>query len=432
MSSPAFVTRLSLQLHPDPARVVIRPYVPADDPPEFSTQPHSRAQRIADRVLTLEGAALEDEFTRLMAEFATRHQNAACAFLRRFHEVEGQLIQAAGASHEQSLLIGAYFCHEYSYEAAALFNPSIVPHPDQSGLPPDTIRFVMSLRGVGEGHVSSIAFRTGTCGPGGAPIVDPPVARSIVPRVEFLDGQSPDAGVRILCDGTHPLSECVIVPSTPSQRHGIEDLRLVRFVDDDGSSTYLGTYTAYSGQAIRQEVLRTVDFRDFELRPLTGSAASGKGMALFPRRVGGRYAMLSRHDHENLWFLTSDSLHQWSGGVRAVAPRWPWEFVQVGNCGSPIEIEEGWLVVTHGVGVMRNYGIGACLLDRDDPSKLLARMSRPLVRADGGEREGYVPNVTYSCGAMVHGRVLVLPYAIADSFTTFATVPLDALLAEMS
>lgn len=431
MPSPAYVTRLSVQLRPDPARVVIRPYVPADDPPEFAAQPHSRAQRIADRVLALESEALAEELARLLEEFAGRHRNAACAFLRRFHEVQGQLIDAPDASHDQALLIGAYFCHEYSYEAAALFNPSIVPHPDQSGLPPDTIRFVMSLRGVGEGHISSITFRTGCCGPGGAPVVDPASRRAIVPRVEFLDAASPDAGVRILCDESHQLSECVIVPTTPSQRYGLEDLRLVRFVEDDGSVAYLGTYTAFSGEAIRQEVLSTSDFRNFELRPLGGAASRGKGMALFPRRIGGRYAMLARQDHENLWFLTSDRLHDWNGGLRAITPRWPWEFVQIGNCGSPIEIDEGWLVITHGVGVMRNYGIGACLLDRDDPSKLLARMSRPLVRADGGEREGYVPNVTYSCGAMVHGRVLVLPYAIADSFTTFATVPLDALLASM-
>jgi predicted GH43/DUF377 family glycosyl hydrolase len=224
----------------------------------------------------------------------------------------------------------------------------------------------------------------------------------------------------------------VLFPITMRQRHGIEDLRLVRFTDDDGNITYFGTYTAFSGAAIRQEILRTTDFKTFELTALHGDAATGKGMALFPRRIDGRYAMLGRQDHENISLLTSSNLYDWRGGITIVTPRWPWEYVQIGNCGSPIEIDEGWLVITHGVGPVRTYCIGACLLDRDDPSKLLARTTEPLIRPSPAERYGYVPNIAYTCGAMVHGRTLILPYALADSFSTFATVSLDRLLAGMA
>ncbi|MEP6840399.1 MAG: glycosidase, partial [Bradyrhizobium sp.] len=202
-------------------------------------------------------------------------------------------------------------------------------------------------------------------------------------------------------------------------------------VDDDGNATYLGTYTAFSGGRIRQEILRTTDFVTIDLSALRGPGTDNKGMALFPRKIGGRYVMLGRQDHENIWLQMSDDLYAWGTGVKVVEPRWPWELIQIGNCGSPIEIDEGWLVITHGVGAVRNYCLGACLLDKDDPSKLLARLTEPLIRPDPGEHDGYVPNVVYSCGAMVHQRTLLLPYAIADSFTTFASVPLDRLLAAM-
>jgi predicted GH43/DUF377 family glycosyl hydrolase len=234
------------------------------------------------------------------------------------------------------------------------------------------------------------------------------------------------------CEDGYSLSETVIFPSTPAQRNGMEDLRLVRFVDDDGAITWFGTYTAYSGGGIRQELLHTRDFRSFGLDPFRGPAGTGKGMALFPRRVDGRYAMLGRADNETISLSFSNDLYEWLTGTTIIAPRWPWEFVQIGNCGSPIELEEGWLVLTHGVGPMRNYALGACLLDRDDPSKLLGRMTWPLIRPDATERKGYVPNVVYSCGALLHGRMLVLPYAVADSFTTFATMPVDRLLAAMA
>lgn len=433
MSKADFVTRLPVLLRSDPARVVIRPYTPAADPKGFDQGDRPRAQRIADRVLALDEAELREELRRLLTDFSGRHRDVESVFLRRFQEVNGLIICKCEVSRDRALLIGAYFSNEYSYEAAALFNPSIVPHPDQSGVAADAIRFVLSLRAVGEGHISSVAFRTGVCGANGVVAIDPSSPRPVVLQMENMpdDGTS-EPGVRIICDGSHDLSEIVLFPMTPSQRNGIEDLRLVRFVDDDGSATYLGTYTAFDGQAIRQELLRTTDFRTFELKALHGDATSSKGMALFPRRIDGQYAILGRQDNENILFLTSDDLYDWNGGVKTVSPRWPWEFVQIGNCGSPIEIDEGWLLITHGVGSVRNYCIGACLLDRNDPSKLLARVTQPLLRSDAEEREGYVPNVAYSCGAMVHNRALVLPYAVADSFTTFATVPLDQLLAAMA
>lgn len=430
MPQTDIMTYLPIILRPDPARVVIRPFVPADDP---APQDRPRAQRIADRVLALDTAELGIELDRVTAAVSERHRDLEEVFLRRYHDVNGLLIDHCAISRKQSLLTGAYFSEEYAFEAAALLNPSIVPHPDQTGTAQGDVRFVLSLRGVGEGHVSSVTFRTGICHANGSIVLDTPGLQTITPRIEMIPGGAPDdPGVRLFCDKDHDLSQTVIFPVTAHQRHGIEDIRLVRFTDDDGNITYYGTYTAFSGEAIRQEILRTTDFKTFELTALRGNAATGKGMALFPHRIDGRYAMLGRQDHENIWLLTSTDLYEWSGGSSIVSPRWPWEYVQIGNCGSPLEIDEGWLVITHGVGPVRNYCIGVCLLDREDPSKLLARSTLPLIRPSPDQRYGYVPNIAYTCGAMVHGRTLVLPYALADSFTTFATVPLDWLLAEMA
>ena len=424
------MTYLPIILRPDPARVVIRPFVPADDP---APRERPRAQRIADRVLALKGAELGIVLEPVMAGLCERHQDVEAVLLRRYHEVDGLLIDHCAITHEQSLLVGAYFSEEYAFEAAALLNPSMVMHPDQSGMVHGDVRFVLSLRGVGEGHVSSVTFRTGICRADGSISIDAPGLQTISPRIEMIPGGAPDdPGVRLSSDKSDDLSQAVIFPVTSRQRHGIEDLRLARFTDDDGNITYFGTYTAFSGEAIRQEILRTTDFKTFDLTALRGDAANGKGMALFPRRVDGRYAMLGRQDHENISLLTSTDLYEWQGGASIISPRWPWEYVQIGNCGSPIEIDEGWLVITHGVGPVRNYCIGACLVDRNDPSKLLARTTYPLVRPSPEQRFGYVPNIAYTCGAMVHGRTLVLPYALADSFTTFATVPLDRLLAAMA
>ncbi len=307
----------------------------------------------------------------------------------------------------------------------------MVLHPDQSGAPEDGFRFLMSLRCIGEGHVSSVTFRTGRWSPGGGIEVDPASEWAVAPRIEKGDEHDGDLVIHLECGGSHDVSETIIFPLIAAQKQGIEDVRLVRFVSDDGTARYLGTYTAFSGVAVRVEMLSTDDFSSFEMRALEGSAAASKGMALFPRKIGGKFMMLGRQDNENLWLLESDDPHVWNGGTRIIEPRYAWEYIQIGNCGSPIEIDEGWLVLTHGVGTVRNYCMGACLLDKDDPSKLLKRTPLPLMRPNPKERDGYVPNVVYSCGGIVHDRTLILPYGVADNFATFATIAIDELLAAM-
>jgi predicted GH43/DUF377 family glycosyl hydrolase len=431
MPGTDIMTHSELILRPDPARTVIRPF-DLEDPAPFAVKDHSRAQRIVDRIFSLADDELGFELERVVTSLGERHRDVEDVLLRRFAEVQGLTIDRETVSRDHALLIGAYFSEEYSFESAALFNPSIVLHSNQTGLPDGTVRFAMSLRGIGEGHVSSVTFRRGTWAADGEVTIDPPSDIVVSPRIEAVEGEGDDAVTRVLCPGAKDVSESVLFPVTPSQRQGIEDLRLVRFVEDDGSVHYCGTYTAFSGSVARSELLHATDFRTFEMRPLRGSAAASKGMALFPRRIGGRYAMLGRQDNENIWLLFSDDLYTWEGGTRIISPEWFWEFVQMGNCGSPIEIDEGWLVITHGVGTVRNYCIGACLLDKDDPSKVIKRMTLPLVHPSPKERDGYVPNVVYSCGALVHERRLLLPYGVADSFTTFASVALDDLLAAMA
>jgi predicted GH43/DUF377 family glycosyl hydrolase len=415
-------------LRPDPSRTVVRPFE-LGYPAAFDTGP-SRNQQIVDRILTLDEAELAHQFIGVSESLDEHHRDVDAMLMRRFDQIAGGLTHIADISNDQRRLIGAYLSEEYAYEAAALFNPSIVLHPDQSGLAAGALRFVMSLRGIGEGHVSSVAFRTGTWTPGGALLIDPAGDASVAPIVVTATNDD-ETTVRLHCGGSRSISETVLYPLLPSQKQGIEDVRLVRFVEDDGSIVYHGTYTAFSGAAVRSELLSGTDFRSFDMRALTGSAASGKGMALFPRKIGGRYAMLGRQDNENIWLHLSDDVLHWEGGERIVRPRYPWEFVQMGNCGSPTEIDEGWLVMTHGVGTVRNYCIGACLLDKDDPTKLLARTPRPVLAPSPHERDGYVPNVVYSCGALVAGRTMLLPYAVADSFTAFATASIDNLLSVM-
>lgn len=427
------IYHLPILLKPDPARIVIRPFAPADDDPEYASSDLTRAQWITDRVLGLEPAEIADELHEMIASLSDHHRNVKSVLLRRFHDINGLSIAAAAVSADQAHLIGGYFSEEYAFEAAALFNPRIVAAPDQSDVPEGALRFILSLRGVGEGHISSITLRTGTLMANGSVTVDAPSKQAVSPRIKLIpDGNPGDPGVRLFCEGSRDLSETVIFPVTDHQRHGIEDLRLVRFVDDDGNITYLGTYTAFGGGHIREELLRTTDFQTIDLIALGGDVSRTKGMALFPRKIAGCYALLGRQDHENIWLLTSNDLYHWERGAELVERRWPWEFVQMGNCGSPIEIDEGWLVITHGVGAVRNYCIGACLLDREDPSKVLGRITTPLIRPSAAERYGYVPNVVYSCGALVHDRTLLLPYAIADNVTTFATLPLDPLIAAMA
>ncbi|WP_442679951.1 glycoside hydrolase family 130 protein [Sphingomonas sp. ASY06-1R] len=431
MAGTDLMTHLQVILRPDPSRTVVRPFEPGD-PDGFGNGHQSRVDRIAERILTLDEHHLNDELGRITDSFANRGVNVEEVLLRQFTKIGGLTVDAAQISHLQKLVIAGYFCEEYSFEAAALFNPSIVLSHDQSGLPDDTVRFVMALRGIGEGHVSSVTFRTGTWTRGGEVTIDDPGVGGIAPQVERTEGEGDRQTIYMNCGGTLSISETVLFPVTPAQRQGIEDLRLVTFQEDDGSISHLGTYTAFSGSVARSEMLRIGnDFHSFEMHPMQGAAAGSKGMALFPRRINGRYAMLGRQDNENVWYLTSDDLLTWETGQVIIPPKYSWEFVQMGNCGSPIEIDEGWLVLTHGVGSVRNYCIGASLLDKDDPTKLIKRMELPLVHPSPKERDGYVPNVVYSCGGLVKDRTLLLPYGVADSFTTFATVSVDDMLAAM-
>jgi predicted GH43/DUF377 family glycosyl hydrolase len=326
-------------------------------------------------------------------------------------------------SADQSQLIGAFFLHEYSFEAAALFNPSIVPHPDQTGLAPGATRFVLSLRAVGEGHVSSLTFRSGVVAADGSVTVDVPPQMAALPTVTARIGDRID----VAFSPDSAMAERIIFPITEAQSNGIEDARFVAF-EDQGQTTYYATYTAYNGRAIRSELIETRDFVSFRMVPLKGAASHNKGMALFPRKLDGHYAMIARYDNETLQLVYSDNLLEWNLGIPLIGPRYPWEFVQIGNCGSPIELDEGWLVFTHGVGPVRHYAIGAVLLDKADPTRVIGRSRVPLVVPEETEREGYVPNVVYTCGAMKCGDLIVLPYAISDTFSTFSTIRIDRLV----
>jgi predicted GH43/DUF377 family glycosyl hydrolase len=423
-----FLNRQALHLRPDPGRVVVRPFKPATEPRDLNPTDKTRANHIVDRVLGLDPDTAASQLAEVLENFHGRHRNLLEIFEARANEMEDAFAAHARFSKVQRQLVGAYFLHEYSFEAAALFNPSIVSHPDQSGAPAGGRRFILSLRAVGEGHVSSLTFRSGSIAADGSVSVDPAARLASVPKViERRAGPDGDH-IKVVFTRDEELSERVIFPVTDEQSNGIEDARFVEF-DHDGRATYYATYTAYSGRAIRSELLETDDFITFRLSPLNGTAAGNKGMALFPRKIGGRYAMIARQDNENLYLIHSDDLYSWDGGgVAILKPKFPWEFVQIGNCGSPIELDAGWLLLTHGVGPVRKYSIGAVLLDKNDPSRVLARSREPLVRPEQSQREGYVPNVVYTCGAIRHNDLIVLPYAISDTFSNFATITIQALL----
>ncbi|HXC98346.1 MAG TPA: glycoside hydrolase family 130 protein [Verrucomicrobiae bacterium] len=478
------VKRSKITLQPDRARVLIRP---------FRVTTVERAVKICARVLVLPEAEVKSLLAEVMAEFDDRHHKIRDFLKRRFEQVRAALPTDKKLTEEQELLIGAYFSHEYSFEAAALFNPSIVPHPDQSDLPPGSLRFVMSLRATGEGHISSVTFRTGLVDAQGSIKINEPTRYSLEPAqapnasydrhlferklaelnlVGDLSRQAMEgvgerftltelenglkraekqfkaadeetlavsAKILLLAQSNYDvqfepdsrLSERVLFPVTPSQSNGIEDARFVAFRNDDGTTTYYATYTAYDGRLILPQFIETPDFLHFNFVTLNGPAVQNKGMALFPRKINGQYAMLGRQDYENLYLMYSDHLHFWHTTQLLLKPAFPWEYVQMGNCGSPIETEAGWLVISHGVGPMRKYCIGAFLLDRDDPGKVIGRLREPLIKPDAEEREGYVPNVVYSCGSLVHEGRLVIPYAMSDYATTFATVPLAEVLGAM-
>jgi predicted GH43/DUF377 family glycosyl hydrolase len=431
LSQAAFLNRQALYLRPDPARVIVRPFKPATEPRDLNPTDKTRANHIVERVLQLDSDAAASQLADVLENFQGRHRNLLKTFESRADEMEEALAAHGAFSEVQRQLIGAYFLHEYSFEASALFNPSIVQHPDQSGTPAGSLRFILSLRAVGEGHVSSLTFRTGTIATDGSIAIDPTARLASSPRIGYRAPGPIGDEVEVIFKPEEDISERVIFPVTESQSNGIEDARFVEF-SDGGRTTYYATYTAYKGTAIRSELIETRDFLSFRMTPLQGAAARNKGMALFPRRIDGKYAMIARQDNENLYLVYSDDLYRWEGGQAILKPQFPWEFVQIGNCGSPIELEEGWLLLTHGVGPVRKYSIGAVLLDKRDPSRVLARSSDPLLRPEPGEREGYVPNVVYTCGAMTHNDQLILPYAVSDTFSNFATIKISALLHSMS
>lgn len=430
MSPITFLNRQALYLRPDPARVIVRPFKPATEPRDFKPTDKTRANHIVDRVLALDEIAAAAQLADVLENFEGRHRNLLATFEARVDEMEEALVAHPPFGRVQRQLIGAYFLHEYSFEASALFNPSIVAHPDQSLAPPGGVRFILSLRAVGEGHVSSLTFRSGSISADGNVAVDPTARLASTPRMKSGTFWSGDDPVEVEFQADEDISERVLFPVTAAQVNGIEDARFVAF---GGKSPliYYATYTAYDGRNIRSELIETADFISFRMTPLKGDAARNKGMALFPQKIGGRYAMIGRQDNENLYLIYSDDLYTWNGGVPILKPEFPWEFVQIGNCGSPIELDEGWLLFTHGVGPVRRYTIGAALLDKNDPSKVLARAQEPLVRPEPSEREGYVPNVVYTCGAIRHGDRIILPYAVSDSFSNFATIKIAALLEAM-
>jgi predicted GH43/DUF377 family glycosyl hydrolase len=425
-----FLNRQALHLRPDPARVIVRPFKPATEPRDLNPTDKTRANHIVDRVLALDSEAAANQLADVLENFQGRHRNLLETFESRADEMEEALAAHGTFSKIQRQLIGAYFLNEYSFEASALFNPSIVPHPDQSEAPKGGLRFILSLRAVGEGHVSSLTFRAGTVAADGSLIVDPTARLASSPRIGYRRSGSIGDDVEVIFKPDEDISERVILPVTESQSNGIEDARFVEF-NDGSRKTYYATYTAYSGRAIRSELIETSDFISFRMSPLNGAAARNKGMALFPRKINGKYAMIARQDNENLYLIYSDDLYRWDDGQAILKPQFPWEFVQIGNCGSPIELDEGWLLLTHGVGPVRKYSIGAALLDKSDPFKVLARSREPLLRPEPSEREGYVPNVVYTCGAMRHNDQIILPYAVSDTFSNFATIKISTLMQAM-
>ncbi len=418
-----------LRLHADPSRVVVRPFHIAWQ--SVNGAP-SRTERLVQAVLDMSPGEARAQLATVLKDFEARHWQTRRVFMTRYEEIESQLgFDGSAIGDEKRQLIGAYFCHEYSYAAAALMNPSAVPHYDQSGMPKGSLRILMSLRAVGEGHISSVAFREGIITENNeltlAP--EPPFATAADARED--EGVVPEGPVTVFRHRDSTLSGTLLFPITRAQSNGLEDMRLTHFRHEDGSEEWLGTYTAYNGSQIQSEMLRTRDWRSFDLVPMTGSAARNKGMGLFPRKVGGKYMMIGRQDGENIFLIASDRLTHWDEGEKLITPEYPWELVQMGNCGPPIELDEGWLMLTHGVGAMRKYSIGAVLLDKDDPSKVIGRTREPILAAAREDREGYVPNVVYSCGALRHGDRIFIPYGVADSSVAFAFVTIRSLLAVM-
>ncbi|WP_319492371.1 glycoside hydrolase family 130 protein [uncultured Desulfobacter sp.] len=479
-------------------KVKRKPNAIVGDTSRVITSPHSpgsskRITLIIKRICGLSKGEAKKLLTQIMKDFSRRHEDLTHIFERHFNLVEGFLDKGFFPSDIQKALIGAYFTKEYSIESAALFNPSIVPHPDQSHLEKGSLRFVMSLRATGEGHISSIVFRSGVLNRYNTfrfdPVsefvetpdlkVNPSYKRRIfqhklkemnantdvctrvlnelpekfskkqlIKQMDRLDKHPQfskskqnrtfeiinwlaDSNYEVDFHSDHRISERVLFPVSKNESRGIEDARFVQFFDDNGKSTYYATYTAYNWFAILPQLIETKDFISFKITMLNGKAAQNKGLALFPRKIKGQFVMLSRQDGENNHIMFSKHLHFWSMSKVIQTPEYPWEFIQIGNCGSPIETGEGWIVLTHGVGPMRQYCIGAVLLDLENPCKVIARLKEPILAPTEKEREGYVPNVVYSCGSIIHCNELVIPYAMSDINSGIATIKVKALIQHM-
>lgn len=372
---------------------------------------------------------IDEMANRIHQEFGWRHRNFDQILMNRFHEIEPVLPSGISLSENKKKVLASYCIMEYSIEAAALFNPSIVPHPDQTGMEDGSARFILSLRAAGEGHISSIEFMSGEVDARGQLKLEEVSRFATSPSAICVDCESPGT-VEIEFDPLTDLSERVIFPISADESNGIEDVRLVRF-EDAGIVTYYGTFTAYDGHQIKSKLLETKDFIRFKIHTMRGAAIKDKGMALFPKKINGRYAMVSRQDDFNIRIMFTDNILQWKTSSVLRTPQMPWEFVKSGNIGSPLETEQGWLLLTHGVGAMRKYVIGACLLDKADPTKVIAQLKEPLLSPKEDERDGYVPNVLYSCGAMIYRDKLILPYAMSDAVSGFAIADVQTLIKQM-
>jgi predicted GH43/DUF377 family glycosyl hydrolase len=482
------ITHAKAGFTPDARRVIVKPYLPGE---HVFPDGHSRTRRVIDRVLAMSDDTVTATLRATRDQFGDRHWDLDGLMERHFDVIAHHLDANDQLSPERRLLIGSYFSHEYSIEAASLGNPSMVPAPDQSGLADGQQRFVMSLRAIGEGHLSSIEFRSGVIdaesnvtvdepsryvGTGvrrgadyekhlfrskltemgmmneiAAMVLDPLPDRFSLEQINDELGHLAEAvdrsiafetartihwlassNYKLTFDPEFPISERVIFPAGPTESRGMEDARFVRFVADDGSVMYYATYTAFDGHQILPQLIETPDFDTFRISTLQGGGARNKGIALFPRMIDGRYAALSRQDNENNYLMLSDDLRLWGLAERIQVPSQPWELMQLGNCGSPLETEAGWLVITHGVGPMRRYSLGAILLDHSDPRRVIGHLDDPLLVPSDEERDGYVPNVVYSCGSMIHGDKLVLPYGYSDFAARVALVSLDDLLTRLT
>jgi len=418
-SAAIAVNRQSLRLEPDPTRVVALPLNYSDD---------VLAERV-HRVLRVPDDDVGPALKQMIARFGRRHRGLAATLERRWELLDRSLnLDSAGISQQRRTLAAAYTTLEYSLEAAALCNPSLVPAPDQTGAGPGELRIVLSLRAIGEGHRSSIEFRTGTVGADGGLRLEPASRWATLAQVSDL---SSDGGYTARFDLEVPLSERVLFPAAPDEFLGLEDARFAAMRLPDGATSWAATCTAFNGRDIALKLVRTDDFAHFTIRPMTGPGAQDKGVALFPRPIRGKWWALGRQDGQRLFLMTSPDLVHWESPTLLVGPQHDWELLQIGNCGSPIETADGWLVITHGVGILRRYVLGALLLDRDDPAVVLGRLADPLLEPDDEEREGYVPNVLYSCGGLVHAGRLVLPYAYSDRACSVASFRLAEIIAAM-